>query len=56
MIYRYKSAGYMNLNRKDEKKYEEILKNDYLGNKKGKTFVSSPNVYRPVGLIASIIF
>ena len=37
-------AGDMLLNRKDEKKYVEIHKFDFLGNKTVKTFFSSPNV------------
>ena len=37
-------AGDTHLNRKDEKKYVEIQKFDFLGNKTVKTFFSSPNV------------
>ena len=38
-------AGDMHLNRKDEKKkYVEIQKIDFLGNKTVKTFFPSPNV------------
>ena len=37
-------AGDMNINRKDEKKYVEIQKFDFLGNKTVETFFSSPNV------------
>ena len=37
-------AGDMHLNRKDEKKYVEIQKFDFSGNKTVKTFFSSPYV------------
>ena len=37
-------AGDMHLNRKDENKYVEIQKFEFLGNKTVKIFFSSPNV------------
>ena len=37
-------AGDMHLKREDEKKYVEIQKFDFLGNKTVKTFFPSPNV------------
>ena len=37
-------AGGMHLNRKDEKKYAEIQKFDFLGNKTVNTSFSNPNV------------
>ena len=37
-------TGHMNLNRKDEKKYVEIQKNDFLRNKTVRTF-SSPKCF-----------
>ena len=37
-------AGDMKSNRKDEKKYVEIQKTDFLGNKTVKLFFSSPKV------------
>ena len=48
-------AGNINLIRKDEK-YVEIEKNDFLGNKTVKTLFSNPNVYSPLGYLASIMF
>ena len=40
----YLYAGDMKSNRKDEQKYVEIQKIDFLGNKTVRTFFSSPNV------------
>ena len=37
-------AGDMNLNSKDEKKYVDIQKFDFLGNKTVNYFIPSPNV------------
>ena len=47
----------MHLNRKDEKKYVEIKKNDFLGNKTVKTFFFLAQMFSsPMDYLASIIF
>ena len=53
MIYRYESAGNMNLNRK-MKKYVDIKM--ILGNKTVKTFFLVQMFYSPMGYLASIMF
>ena len=49
-------AGDMLLNRKDEKKYVEIQKFEFLGNKTVKTFFLVQMFYGPMGYLASIMF
>ena len=50
-------AGDMLLNRKVEKKYVELQKFDFLGNKTVKTFFFLVQMFfSPVGYLASIMF
>ena len=50
-------AGDMHLKRKDEKKYEEIQKFDFLGNKTVKTFFFLVQMFSsPMEYLASIMF
>ena len=47
----------MHLNRKDEKKYVEIQKLDFLGNKTVKTFFFLVQMFSsPIDYLASIMF
>ena len=62
MIYRYESAfmrlyaGDISFNIKYEKKYVEIQKFEFLGNKTVKTFFLVQMFCSPVGYLASIMF
>ena len=47
-------AGDMNLNRKDEKKYAEIQKIDFLGNKTVKTFFFLVQMFIAVWVIKPV--
>ena len=50
-------AGDMHLNRKDEKKYVEIQKFDFLGNKTVKTLFFLVQMFSsPMDYLASIMF
>ena len=49
-------AGDMHLNSKDEKKYVEIQKFDFLGNKTVKTFFLVQMFSSPMDYLASIMF
>ena len=49
-------AGDVHLNRKDENKYIEIQKFDFLGNKTVKTFFLVQMFSSPMDYLASIMF